>query len=60
VDTNETGQAARDELATLYGFVCFLTLALMTLTEQFGNLPGAVVAFGSGWYILRLGFRSHR
>ena len=41
---------------TLYRFVSFGTLALMTFTEQFGDLPGAVAAFASGWYILRLGF----
>ena len=40
---------------TLYRFVSFGTLALMTFTEQFGDLPGAVAAFASGWYILRLG-----
>lgn len=54
MDTNETGRAAGDVMATLYAFVCFATLVLMVLMEQFGDLPGAVAAFASGWYILRL------
>jgi len=41
-------------MATLFGVLCFATLGLMTLTEQFADLPGAVTAFASAWYILRL------
>ena len=54
MDSNETGRTASDVTVALYGPVCFATLASMTLTERFWDLPGAVVAFASGWYILRL------
>jgi len=55
VYTDEADRAVSEVMLTLYRFVCFGTLALMTFTEQFEGLPGAVAAFASGWYILRLG-----
>jgi hypothetical protein len=48
---SEAGRSTSDVLARLYGAVCFATLALMGLTEQFENLPGAVAAFAAGWYL---------
>ena len=40
VDSNQTGRAAAgDEMATLFGVLCFATLGLMTLTERFGICP---------------------
>ena len=54
MDTNEKGRAADDGMGTLYAFVCYATLALMALMEQFGDLPRAAAAFASGWYILRV------
>lgn len=38
--------------ATPYAVVWGTTLALLTLMEQYGELPGAAVAVASGWYIL--------
>ena len=54
MDANETGSATDHVMVTLYIFVCFSALALMTFTEQFGDLPAAVAAFASAWCILRL------
>lgn len=44
----------------IYGFGCFVTLAWMALAEQFQDLPAAAVAFGSGWYLIRLDARQPR
>lgn len=52
--TNESGHVVGHEVASLYAISCFATLVLMSLTEQFADLPGAVAAFASGWYLLRL------
>ena len=54
MEANETGGTTNDVIVTLYLFMCFSTLVLMTLTEQFENLPAAVVAFAAAWFILRL------
>ena len=54
MEANETGGTTSDVIVTLYLLACFSTLVLMTLTEQFGDLPAALVAFASGWWILRL------
>ena len=53
-DAGETVAAPREVTMTLFAFVCFSTLTLMALTEQFGSLPSAVAAFCSAWCILRL------
>ena len=51
---DETVDASSEVTVTLFACVCFSTLTLMALMEQFGNLPAAVAAFASGWCILRL------
>jgi hypothetical protein len=53
VATNDTDSATSEVAVALYGLVSFVTLAGMTLTERFGSLPAALVAFASGWYIVR-------
>ena len=60
MNTNQTGRAADEGMATLYGLACSVTLVSMTLTEQFDDLPGAVAALASGWYILRFAPRRDR
>ena len=55
MSTDDADRAISEALFTLYRLVSFGTLAVMTFTEQFGDLPGAVAAFASGWYILRRG-----
>ncbi len=54
MDTTDTDRATPEWSVVLYGLVSFVTLAGLTLTERFGGLPGALVAFASGWFILRL------
>lgn len=53
VASNETGRTPSEAMVTLYGVSCCSTLGLMALTERFEDLPGAVAAFASAWYILR-------
>lgn len=49
-----------DEVAGPYGLVCFVTLTALVLAEQSAQLPGAVVACASGWFVVRLGSRVER
>lgn len=60
MDANDSGRAGMDAVPALYGFGCFVTLTWMALAEQFQDLPAAVVAFASGWYLIRLEQRPQR